>query len=135
MLTSSMAQASNQNRYEYLLRKNQELDLKKLRSSDSYKRIFKICSTPLEFSKLQYVYAAASQVMSIATLDEDEINHLVESKYSLSQMLYKDLESKGFHQALRDCRYNSSQTSTLILSLLILEKLILQNYLKNILLL
>lgn len=124
LLASSGAVASsgaNSKAFEYLLNQYEEVELIRLRSLDSYKRIHKICSTPLEFSKLQYAYSSASQVMSLATGSELELRHISKSKKVISRLLYKDLESEGFHQALRDCRYTLRQTKTLIVSLLILD--------------
>lgn len=124
LLISGGAGASPENKvdaYMYLINQYEKVELNRLRGLDSYKRIYSICSTPLEFSKLQYVYSSASQVMSLATGSEVELNHISKSHKGISRLLYEDLESQGFHQAIKDCKYSLNQTKMLIASLLILD--------------
>jgi len=113
--------AKEDDAYKYLQDQYRDIETSRVRALESYKRIYKICSRSLEITKLQYAKAAAAQVLALSSGSESEIKHIIENKKSISQLLYNDLESEGFFQAIQDCRYTPKQTRALILSLIILD--------------
>lgn len=96
--------------------------LNRIRSIESYKRIYSICSSPVELSKLNYSFQSAKQVMSIGfTFDKIEVERLMGSDNLLSQQLKSDLDSEAFTVAIKDCGYNLEDTRRLILSLILTD--------------
>lgn len=97
------------------------LDLSLLRQSQTYKRVYPICSETVAWGKSQYTLAAALEVPSIPLSALTGDTYLIEQKlsqdYLASMLLEHDIKHPGYEQALNDCGYNDEQKFMFMLNL------------------
>lgn len=103
------------------IQQKQEVKNDLIRRTIRYKRLYKICSNTIEFSKVQYAWDSAVQISNLIFANPDEIIHLKKTKKTVSKKLHDDLSSKAFLLAASDCRLSSNQRNDLILSLIIMD--------------
>lgn len=118
-LASTHFQANRQK--SIISQAQEETRLQNLRQSDSYIRIFSICSTAYDLNKLMYTTAAAKNLIDVLSFDRDEILKMTRHQSGLSPLLTNDLSSEGFFQATLDCQMTSEQRSSLIAQLIVLD--------------
>ncbi|MDG0817715.1 hypothetical protein [Bdellovibrio svalbardensis] len=120
---SSMAASTEEVRQAVLMRQKalEMTRLQNLRVTDTYQRIFKICSVGLEYSKLAYVYESVKQTVNLGSFDTNEYNRIFANKLGISSMLAHDLRHDAFFVATNDCRLTQDQRDYFVMSLITLD--------------
>lgn len=99
----------------------------KQRNSKSYARVHQICSSPFKLTKLQYAFAAFTQVIiGVEQILSSDINDFLvnfDHEFYVSAQLANDLSDPSFYLALEDCQYGPARTSFLVAELFLMDVL------------
>lgn len=103
------------------MRAQEETQKQVIRQSESYKRLFKMCSTSGDLSRLIYVYGSVSQTVNLGLLNGSEVTRMLHDKSGLSAMLAYDLSQDGLFLATADCGMTQDQRDYFVMSLITLD--------------
>ncbi len=92
-----------------------------LRQSNTYKRVFNICSTAYDLSKSVYAKAAAKEAAQMLLMNVETWEDKLVQNYTVSELLENDLTHEGFHLAMQDCGYNEGREKLFVINLLALD--------------
>lgn len=103
------------------MKAQEETQKQVIRQSESYKRLFKMCSTSGDLSRLIYVYGSVSQTVNLGLLNGSEVTRMLHDKSGLSAMLAYDLSQDGLFLATADCGMTQDQRDYFVMSLITLD--------------
>jgi len=118
---SFVAKARETTAFEIRAKAQSEVYKEKVRQSESYQRLYPMCSEAFDLKRLIYVYSSASQVMNLASLNTSEYQNISSSGSGVSSLLNKDLNSEALFVAFEDCGLSGKDRDYFIMSLLTLD--------------